>query len=166
MSWNYANAQVTGSNARRLGLFHSLDLLCCNCRQVSAFCISSLPCPPGQMPRGSGMAWGLSFGPCPWHCSLQVFLPALTHIPSSGAGPLLTFEGIFLLLFPSLLLLLHLSCSLLLEFQIGAELSLQDSFSISPVLSHIHLFLPFLSVGGNHLLTLIFQMTNLDFVGI
>lgn len=71
------------------------------------------------MPRGSGVAWGLSLGACPQHGSLQVSLPALA-LPSLGAGPLLTVEGIFLLLFPSLLPLLHLSCSLFLEFQMGA----------------------------------------------
>lgn len=33
----------------------------------------------GQMPRGSGKAWGLSFGACPGHHSLQVFMPAVDH---------------------------------------------------------------------------------------
>lgn len=64
---------------------------------------------------GSGAEfWLLSTAP------LTAGFPASTALPSLGAGPLLTVEGIFLLLFPSLLLLFHLSFSLFLEFQMGA----------------------------------------------
>lgn len=84
--------------------------------------------------RGLGAGLGrLSMAP------LTAGFPACSTLTAIlGAGPLLTFEGIFLLLFP-LTVLLHLSCLLLLEFQMGAY-CLQDSFSISPLFSHhVHL---------------------------
>lgn len=82
--------------------------------------------------------WRLSTAP------LIAGFPASTALPSLGAGPLLTVEGIFLLLFPSLLPLLHLSCSLFSRIPNGSLWSLQDSSCISPLLSHhIYLFVPF-----------------------
>lgn len=121
--------------------FPQLRLLCCICRQASAFCISSRPCPRGQMPRGVGKAGGLSFGPCRRHQSLQLFMPELNHpweLVLCWQLREFSFWCFRHYCFSSVLFTPS-------RIPHGSLLSLQDSVSISPLPSHhIHVFLPFL----------------------
>lgn len=141
--------------------FSQLRLLCCNPDKPVLFefllCYVHLArCQEAQVWLGG---WALA----PVHSTAHCRFPRQRCLTIPGSGPLLTVEGIFLLLFPSLLPLLHLSCSLFSRIPNGSLWSLQDSSCISPFLSHhIYLFVPFFWVWGK-LLTLIFQMTNLDF---
>lgn len=130
--------------------------------QTSQCLFAFLPClgmPRASRGRGHRGGLGrLSMAP------LTAGFPASTHsLAILGRVHLAHFEGIFLLLFPSLLLL-HLSCLLLLGIPNGSLLPSEFHFLLSSLIIFIF-SLPFLSQfeAVSLSLTLIFQMTNLDF---
>lgn len=141
--------------------FSQLRLLCCNPDKPVPF--EFLLCHV-HLADAKRLRCGL--GAEPWRLStarLTAGFPASTCLTIPGSGSIAYSWGNF----PSVISFIIASPPSVLftlsRIPNGSLWSLQDSFYISPLLSHyIYLFVPFFWIWGK-LLTLIFQMTNLDF---
>lgn len=136
----HADAQVVRSYAQQIfHCFHNCIISAVSSR-ISAFLISHIHQGTGQW------AWAWQ-GAERWYqflATVTAYFPTRAYSLSSGIVPLLTVEGIFLLLFPSLLRLLHLSSLLLLEFQKRTYWAFR-SYSVSLLFSCFFMFVFFFS---------------------